>query len=128
MQALASVAKPFGQLLLDEGVDVLGVRVYGKSAAVYVLAYLLKLRAYLFALLGAYNALPPQHGSVGDAALYVLPVHAAVKGYAGVEIVGPGVGLLFEPPFPELHFTASTVRKSRASLPGCPVKARNASS
>ena len=100
MQALAGVAEPCGKLLFNKGMDILSVRVNSKRSAVYIFPYFLQLSTYFFALLSADNTLPPKHCGMGYTALYVLPVHAAVKGDTGVEIVGPWVSFLFEAPFP----------------------------
>ncbi len=100
VQAFAWVSQSGGQFLLHEGMNILGVRVDSQHTAVYIAAYLFKLRAYFIALVHVDNALPPQHCGVGNTALYVLAVHTAVKGYAGVEIVGPGICLFFKAALP----------------------------
>ena len=88
VQALAVVADALGQLALDKGVDVLGFHVDLQRAGFDVGKNAAQALNDVGAALLADDAAPAEHGRVGDAALDVLAVHAAVKGDGGVEIVG----------------------------------------
>ena len=94
MKSLSHVAEPLCQLCLDEHMNVLGVRVELKCAAVDVGEDAFQpLDNGEAVLLGDYAAVS-QHGSVGDTALYIVAVHTSVKGYGRIERVYSRVDLL----------------------------------
>ena len=83
--------------------DVLGVGVKLQLAAVDVLQNLRQALADGLLVFFRDNALFPQHGGVGNAALDVLAVHHRIKGDGAVKVVDPTVDFFFEPSCPHGH-------------------------
>ena len=79
VEALAGVAQAFGQLRLDEHVDVLRLHIKGKGAAVQVGEDPRQAGDDLFRLGGVDDAGLSQHGGVGDAAHDIVAVHPPVE-------------------------------------------------
>ena len=103
MQPLSRISQPGGKLLLYKGVDILSVRVNEQRAAFQIFPKLFQLRADLFTFALLNDPLLSQHGSMGDAALNILPKHAAVYGNTGIKIVRFRIRFLLKAPFPKLH-------------------------
>ena len=104
VQALARVADAGGQLALDEGVNILRVRVDMQRAAFNIRSNFFKLRADFVALALRDDAAGAKHRRVRDAALNILFDHPAVHRNRRIEIVRFRIRLLLEAPFPQLHF------------------------
>ena len=101
MELLAHISQPLGQHLLHEHMDVLTGHVEGQLSAVQIRQNFLQTLLKLPCLLRGDDILHPQHGSVGDGAFDILPVHPAVEADGGIEIVCQRVGFAGGHPGPE---------------------------
>ena len=115
VEPLARVAYPRGELAFYKGVYILGVGIYCQLARDDIVSDIREPRKDFFAVLIGDYPLCGEHRCVGDAAVYVLVEHTAVRFYRGVEIVGLFVGFLAEASRPELHAFAS-LSASRIAL------------
>ena len=100
VKLLAHIPQALGQLLLHEHMDVLAVRVEVQPAAVQILQDALQALNEGVGLLLGQDPAGGQHGGVGLGAGDVLPVHPAVKGEGGVEIVCQTAGHTVGPSCP----------------------------
>ena len=103
VQALARVADALGEQGLDVHVDVLVVQGELHLVRLDVGQDGLEPGDDLLGLVLLNDALPAQHGRVGDGAGDVLAVHPGVKGDGGVEVIYQGIGFLLKPAGPEFH-------------------------
>ena len=100
MQPLARVADAGGEGLLNKGMDILRLRVNGEFPLLQIGEDALQPVQDGLLVLGADDALLPQHGGVGHAAVDVLAEHPAVEPDAGIEIVHAGIDGFGEPSLP----------------------------
>ena len=100
VQALARVPDAGGQLALDEGVDVLRLRVDDECPRAQVGGDARQSIPDGLPVGGGEDPLLRQHGGVGHAARDILLRHSAVKGNGGIEVVGFLIDFLLKPSGP----------------------------
>ena len=87
MQALTRIPDAAGQLRFDKGMDILAGLVHLKPAAFQVLCNGLQPLGDGRAVCLGQDALPGQHGPMGQGALDILGRHTAIHPDGGVEII-----------------------------------------
>ncbi len=120
MQLLARVADFLRQQAFHQHMDILRRGLQAEATILKPLQDILKALADFIPLLLGQDAHLDQHGGMGQAALDVLFVQAAVKGQGGVEIIHNIGCMLLEASAPKFHLSPSYGRVLQPPYAGSP--------